>query len=373
MQNHNIGNDTSASFRNATSTGRRTLNAADARSVIRTRATIRTAFTLIELLVVIAIIAILAGMLMPALNQAREKGVGASCIGRLKSIGQADALYQNDFGYISPAREYLAGSRGLYWCGDTSSSGGGSGDSIDFTAEGYLTPYIKRATGSNDIGSELSSNAFICPSGVVQGMLTGQKVTAANGGGYGVNRNVHGTLFMASPSIIVYPGTFDPLTLGHLDLLERVSGLFDQVVLAIAATSWKPGALFTCAERIEMAREVVRELPNVKVEAMKGMLVDFCHERGIRVVLRGLRAYSDFEYEFQMALTNRKLAPDIETLFLMPREDHSYVSSSTVREIASYAGDTSLFVPPAVQRHIERRIVLSRLEKPHQPGLFPAP
>ena len=201
MQNHNIGNDTSASFRNATSTGRRMLNAADARSVIRTRATIRTAFTLIELLVVIAIIAILAGMLMPALNQAREKGVGASCIGRLKSIGQADALYQNDFGYISPAREYLAGSRGLYWCGDTSSSGGGSGDSIDFTAEGYLTPYIKRATGSNDIGSELSSNAFICPSGVVQGMLTGQKVTAANGGGYGVNRNVHGTLFMASPSM----------------------------------------------------------------------------------------------------------------------------------------------------------------------------
>ena len=348
MQNHNIGNDTSASFRNATSTGRRTLNAADARSVIRTRATIRTAFTLIELLVVIAIIAILAGMLMPALNQAREKGVGASCIGRLKSIGQADALYQNDFGYISPAREYLAGSRGLYWCGDTSSSGGGSGDSIDFTAEGYLTPYIRRATGSNDIGSELSSNAFICPSGVVQGMLTGQKVTAANGGGYGVNRNVHGTLFMASPSIIVYPGTFDPLTLGHLDLLERVSGLFDQVVLAIAANSWKPGALFTCAERIEMAREVVRELPNVKVEAMKGMLVDFCHERGIRVVLRGLRAYSDFEYEFQFAAANSFVDPNIDMVFFMAGSKTSFISSSTINELHKNGADITPLVPSSV-------------------------
>ncbi|MBS1371423.1 MAG: prepilin-type N-terminal cleavage/methylation domain-containing protein [Lentisphaeria bacterium] len=160
----------------------------------------KSSFTLIELLVVIAIIAILAGMLLPALNQARERGVATSCLGRLKTIGQADSLYQNDYGYISPAREYLAGSKGLYWCGDTSGSGG-SGDSIDFTADGYLTPYIKRATGSRDIGAEFSSNAFICPSGSVQGMLAGQKVTAANGGGYGVNRNVHGTLYMASASM----------------------------------------------------------------------------------------------------------------------------------------------------------------------------
>ena len=165
----------------------------------------------------------------------------------------------------------------------------------------------------------------------------------------------------SSNSLIVYPGTFDPLTLGHLDLLERAAGIFDRVVLAVAGSSSKIGAMFPCEERIEMAREVVRALPNVGVERMDGMLVDFCHEIGARVVLRGLRAYSDFEYEFQMALTNRKLAPDIETLFMMPREDHSYVSSSIVREIAAYAGDTSKFVPPAVQLHIERLVVMRRL------------
>ena len=160
---------------------------------------------------------------------------------------------------------------------------------------------------------------------------------------------------------IVYPGTFDPLTLGHLDLVERVSGIFDRVILAVAAASAKPGAMFSLEERLEMAKETVAPLVNVSVEAMPGMLVDFCHNHGARVVLRGLRAYSDFEAEFQMALTNRKLAPDIETLFLMPKEEHSCVSSSTVREIAFYAGDTTSFVPPAVQRHIERKVVLSRL------------
>ena len=166
---------------------------------------------------------------------------------------------------------------------------------------------------------------------------------------------------MSAPSLIVYPGTFDPLTLGHLDLVQRASGIFDRVILAVAAGSWKPGALFSCAERMEMARESVKDLPNVSVERLDGMLVDFCREHGARVVLRGLRAYSDFENEFQMALTNRKLAPEIETLFMMPKEEHSCVSSSVVREIASYAGDVSRFVPPAVQRHLERRIVLAGL------------
>lgn len=163
------------------------------------------------------------------------------------------------------------------------------------------------------------------------------------------------------PSSIVYPGTFDPLTLGHFDLLERACGLFDNVILAVSANSNKSGSMFSCEERVAMAQEVAQGLGNVTVEVMDGLLVDFMRSRNARVVLRGLRAYSDFEYEFQMALTNRKLAPEIETIFMMPKEDHSYVSSSTVREVAKYAGDTSLFVPPAVQRYIERNVVLTRL------------
>ena len=159
----------------------------------------------------------------------------------------------------------------------------------------------------------------------------------------------------ASPRLIVYPGTFDPLTLGHLDLVERASGIFDRVILAIAASSAKPGAMFTLEERLEMARETVAALPNVSVEPMPGMLVDFCHARGARVVLRGLRAYSDFEAEFQMALTNRRMAPEIETLFMMPSENLAYVTASTVREIARYGGDTSPFVTPAVQKHLHER------------------
>ena len=160
---------------------------------------------------------------------------------------------------------------------------------------------------------------------------------------------------------VVYPGTFDPLTMGHLDLIERACRLFEHVLLAVASNSTKAGCMFTCDERVAMAREVVEAMPTVQVQVMDGMLVDFVRKHRARVVLRGLRAYSDFEYEFQMALTNRKLAPEIETIFMMPNEEHSYVSSSTVREVAQYAGDTSLFVPPAVQRHIERAVVLARL------------
>ena len=159
-----------------------------------------------------------------------------------------------------------------------------------------------------------------------------------------------------SSGLIVYPGSFDPLTLGHLDLVERASGIFERVVLAVAAQSGKPGALFTTDERIAMAREVVADLPNVEVERMDGMLVDFCRAHGARVLLRGIRVYSDFEYEFQMALTNRKLAPEIETLFMMPKEEHSCVSSSIVREIESFGGDSARFVPPAVQRRLQERL-----------------
>lgn len=154
-------------------------------------------------------------------------------------------------------------------------------------------------------------------------------------------------------NIAVYPGTFDPLTLGHLDLISRSAEIFDQVVVAVADRSSKTGGMFAIEERLSMAQESTAHLANVVVETLNGLLVAYCLRRNIRIVIRGLRAYSDFEYEFQMALTNRKLAPDIETLFMMPLEEHSYVTASTVREVARYGGDTSGFVPSGVQRHIE--------------------
>ncbi len=152
----------------------------------------------------------------------------------------------------------------------------------------------------------------------------------------------------------VYPGTFDPVTLGHLDLIERSADIFDSLTVAVAASTGKATAMFGLPERIEMVREIVAPRANVEVDILDGLLVDFCRRNGVRVVIRGLRAYSDFEYEFQMALTNRKLAPEIETLFLMPLEEHSYVTASTVREIARYGAPTAAFVPPTVQGHIER-------------------
>jgi len=155
-------------------------------------------------------------------------------------------------------------------------------------------------------------------------------------------------------TLAVYPGTFDPVTLGHLDLIQRSAALFDRLVVAVAAKSSKTGGLFGIDERLSMVRDVVSNLPNVSVDVLDGLLVDYCQRQGVRIVIRGLRAYSDFEYEFQMALTNRKLAPGIETLFMMPQEEHSYVTASTVREVARYGGDTSGFVPPLVQQHIQR-------------------
>lgn len=158
-----------------------------------------------------------------------------------------------------------------------------------------------------------------------------------------------------SEKIAVYPGTFDPMTLGHFDLIKRAAGLYDRLVVAVAATSVKNGALFDAAHRVDMIREDVKTagLDNVSVELLDTLLVDFCRSRFVRTVIRGVRVYSDFEYEFQMALTNRRMAPEIETLFMMPSENLAYVSSSTVREIARYGGDTSSFVTPAVQKRLE--------------------
>ena len=144
------------------------------------------------------------------------------------------------------------------------------------------------------------------------------------------------------------------MTLGHFDLIKRAAALYDRLVVAVAATSVKQGAMFDCDARMSMIREDVEKagLANVSIEKLDTLLVDFCRKRGVNIVIRGVRVYSDFEYEFQMALTNRKMAPEIETLFMMPSENLAYVTASTVREIARYGGDTSPLVTPAVQRHL---------------------
>ncbi len=153
----------------------------------------------------------------------------------------------------------------------------------------------------------------------------------------------------------VYPGTFDPLTLGHQDLILRSSKVFRNVVVAVAATSSKAGTMFSLEERMAMVREAVDAagIERVTVEPLDGLLVEYCERKGYGIVVRGLRAYSDFEYEFQMALTNRQLNPRVETMFLMPNEEHSYITASMVREVARFGGRTADFVPPAVLRHIE--------------------
>jgi len=152
----------------------------------------------------------------------------------------------------------------------------------------------------------------------------------------------------------VYPGTFDPMTLGHFDLIRRGAKLYDRLIVAVAQTSTKQGAKFSAEERLDMIREDVKnaKLDNVTVKMLDGLLVDFCRREGAKVVIRGVRVYSDFEYEFQMALTNRRMAPEIETLFMMPSESLAYVTASTVREISAYGGDTAPFVTPAVQKRL---------------------
>ena len=153
----------------------------------------------------------------------------------------------------------------------------------------------------------------------------------------------------------VYAGTFDPMTFGHLDVAARAAHVFEHLTLAVAEDPRKT-LLFSVEERLELARTSVAGLDNVEVVPFGGLLVNWARNRGIHTLIRGLRAFSDFEYEFQMALTNRKLAPDIETMFLMPNEDFSYVSSSMVREIAALGGDVGKFVPAAVAAALKRKL-----------------
>jgi pantetheine-phosphate adenylyltransferase len=145
--------------------------------------------------------------------------------------------------------------------------------------------------------------------------------------------------------VAVYPGTFDPVTLGHVDLMRRASALFDEVVVAVLLNTEKV-PVFTAEERAAMLREATGDLENVEVALFDGLLVDFARSRNARVVLRGLRAISDFEYELQMAMMNRRLHPDLETVFMTPGEDFSYLSSRLVREVARLGGAVDELVPP---------------------------
>ena len=152
---------------------------------------------------------------------------------------------------------------------------------------------------------------------------------------------------MADPAPALYPGSFDPITNGHLDVIERAARLFDHVLVAVADNNAK-NALFSTEDRVSLIRQSVSALPNVKVTSFKGLLVDFAAASGARVVVRGLRAVTDFEYEFQMALMNKTLRPDLETIFLASREVFTYVSSRVIKEVARLGGDVTRMVPAPV-------------------------
>lgn len=154
---------------------------------------------------------------------------------------------------------------------------------------------------------------------------------------------------------VLYPGTFDPITLGHADLIERASRLFDQVIIAIAANPNK-SPLFPLEERVALARTVTGHLSNVTVVGFSSLLAHFVREQKANILLRGLRAVSDFEYEFQLAAMNRQLAPEVESLFLSASETHSYISATLVREIARLGGDIGKFVHPAVVEALNQRL-----------------
>ena len=155
--------------------------------------------------------------------------------------------------------------------------------------------------------------------------------------------------------IAIYPGTFDPITRGHEDLVRRAATLFDKLILAIAESPSKQPR-FPLADRVEMATEILGDLPNVEIVGFNSLLMNFVHEKGAKVVVRGLRAVSDFEYEFQMAGMNRQLMPEVETVFMTPSDQYQFVSGTFVREIASLGGDVSKFVAPTVLRRLKERI-----------------
>lgn len=156
------------------------------------------------------------------------------------------------------------------------------------------------------------------------------------------------------PKIALYPGTFDPITNGHIDLVQRAAKLFDEVIVAIASSS-KKKPYFTLEKRIELASEVLSDCPNVTVKGFGILLVDYAKQQNANILIRGLRAISDFEYEFQLASMNRNLAPEIESVFLMPADEYSFISSSLVKEVATLGGDVSKFVHPLVSEALNQK------------------
>lgn len=154
----------------------------------------------------------------------------------------------------------------------------------------------------------------------------------------------------------VYPGSFDPPTLGHLDLVERAARLYDEVVVAIGLNRSKTAAFLSVPERIEALRACTGHLPHVRVDAFEGLLIDYVHQQEASVIVRGLRATADFDFEFQIALANRRLDPTVETVFLMTNWEHSYLSSSIVREVARLGGEYRAWVPEGVVPVMERRL-----------------
>ncbi|NUM81149.1 pantetheine-phosphate adenylyltransferase [bacterium] len=153
----------------------------------------------------------------------------------------------------------------------------------------------------------------------------------------------------------IYPGTFDPITYGHLDIIGRASALFDKVIVTVAINP-KKKPMFSIDERIDLIRSVVQPHPNVECESFDGLLVNFAQEKNATALIRGLRAISDFEYEFQMALVNRKLSEKLVTVFLMPGEKFTYLNSTIVKEVAMFGGDISAFVPPLVEAQVKEKI-----------------
>lgn len=160
-------------------------------------------------------------------------------------------------------------------------------------------------------------------------------------------------------NIAIYPGSFDPITYGHIDLIKRALRIFDEVIIAVAHNPEK-GVLFSVKERIEMIKKVTATLKGVRVEDFDGLLLDYVKKKGGSVIIRGLRMISDFEYEFQMALTNRKLDNSIETIFMMPSESFSYLSSRLIKEVVALGADVKEFVPPFVEKKLKNKLLSLR-------------